>query len=61
LQDAEKLAPDDFVVLNNLAQAYKRKGDKTKAIAYFEKVVKFGDAETTEFAKKELLELKKNQ
>lgn len=60
LQDAEKLAPDDFVVLNNLAQAYKRKGDKAKAIAYFEKVVKFGDAETTEFAKKELLELKKN-
>lgn len=61
LLDAEKVAPDDFVLLNNLAQAYKRKGDKTKAIAYYEKVVKFGDAETTEFAKKELLELKKNQ
>jgi len=39
---AEKAAPKDVIVLNNIAEAYRRKGDKATAKTYFEKVIKYG-------------------
>lgn len=58
LLKAEKLAPKDAIVLNNIAQAYKRKGDKKNAVTYYKKVEKYGNDEEKEFAKKQLEELK---
>jgi tetratricopeptide (TPR) repeat protein len=43
LQKAEKINPTDFVVLGNIAQAYKMKGDKVNAIKYYELVKKYGN------------------
>jgi len=58
LLKAEKLAPTDYIVLNNIAEAYKRKGNKEQAIGYYEKVQKYGDEEAKAFAKKEIDKLK---
>jgi tetratricopeptide (TPR) repeat protein len=57
LLKAEKLTPKDVVVLNNIAQAYKRKKDKINAKLYFEKIIKVGSAEEIEDAKQQLKEL----
>ena len=43
LQKAEKINPTDFVVLGNIAQAYKMKDDKINAIKYYELVKKYGN------------------
>lgn len=43
LQKAEKINPTDFVVLGNIAQAYKMKDDKVNAIKYYELVKKYGN------------------
>lgn len=59
LLKAEQLNPKDFVVLSNIAQGYKLKGDKQKAIEYYEKTVKYGDKDAQEFAKRQIKELKK--
>ncbi len=56
---AEKLNPTDFIVLNNIAQAYKLKGDRTNAIKYYELTEKYGDDEAKQKAKKNIMELKK--
>lgn len=58
LLKAEKLAPADFIVLNNIAEAYKRKDDNATAIKYYEKVIKHGDADAKSEAKKKIEELK---
>jgi tetratricopeptide (TPR) repeat protein len=42
LKHAEKLNPKDYIVLNNIAQGYKLKGDKANAIKYYELVKKYG-------------------
>lgn len=55
---AEKINPKDYIVLSNIAQGYKLKGDKEKAIAYYEKTVEFGDERAKEFAKQQITELK---
>jgi tetratricopeptide (TPR) repeat protein len=59
LLKAEKLNPNDAVVLGNIAQGYKLKGDNGKAIEYYEKVVKVGDKETIAYAEEQIKELKK--
>ncbi len=59
LLKAEKLSPTDFIVLNNIAEAYKRKGDKGNAIAYYEKVLKYGDTPAKEQANKIIGDLNK--
>jgi len=59
LLKAEKLDPKDYVVLGNIAQAYKLKGDKVNAIKYYELSLKHGDEEAKEYAKKQIEELKK--
>lgn len=58
LKMAEKLNDKDFIVLGNLAQTYKRQGDKTNAIKYYELYKKYGDKQAKKDADKALEELK---
>lgn len=59
LKKAEKLAPEDFIVLGNIALCYKMLGDTEKAIKYYELEVKYGDDDAKDFANEQLKELKK--
>lgn len=59
LLKAEKLNPHDYIVLSNIAQGYKLKGDKKKAIEYYEKTVEYGDEQAKSYAKQQIKELKK--
>ncbi|HEX6333516.1 MAG TPA: tetratricopeptide repeat protein, partial [Flavisolibacter sp.] len=54
LLKAEKVAPKDVIVLNNIAEAYKRKGDKAHAKAYYEKIIKYGDDADKEDARERM-------
>jgi tetratricopeptide (TPR) repeat protein len=58
LKQAEKINPKDFIVLNNIAQGYKLKGDKANAIKYYELTAKYGDEQAKEDAKRNIKELK---
>ena len=60
LLKAEKLAPKDYIVLSNIAHAYKLKDDKKNAIKYYELTVKYGDEQAKKFAEGQITELKKN-
>lgn len=59
LLKAEKIDSKDYIVLSNIAQAYKLKGDFKKAIDYYELTVKYGDDAAKKYAKKQIEELKK--
>jgi tetratricopeptide (TPR) repeat protein len=59
LKQAEKLHPTDFIVLNNIAQGYVLKGDKTNAIKYYELTEKYGDERAKEQARENIKQLKK--
>lgn len=59
LKQAEKLNPKDFIVLNNIAQGYKLKGDKTNAIKYYELTEKYGDEQAKQQARQNIKDLKK--
>src|SRR5690606_13506908 len=52
---AEKMNPNDFIVLGNIAQAYKLKGDKKKAIEYYEKTVEYGDERAKDYANQQII------
>lgn len=56
---AEKLAPTDYIVLSNIAQAYKLKTDYKNSIKYYELTMKYGDDEAKDYAKGQIEELKK--
>jgi tetratricopeptide (TPR) repeat protein len=58
LLKAEKIAPTDFIVLNNIANMYERKGDKRNARKYYQLTAKHGDEEARTQAVKKLKELK---
>ncbi len=58
LLKAEKLNPKDYIVLGNIAQAYKLKDDKKNAIKYYELVKKYGDENANEYSKAEIEKLK---
>ncbi|WP_299707761.1 tetratricopeptide repeat protein [uncultured Pontibacter sp.] len=58
---AEMIAPTDHIVLSNIAQAYKLKGDKKKAIAYYEKTLKHGEGEVKQYAREQIQALKKSK
>lgn len=58
LKQAERVSPEDFIVLANIAQGYKRKGDKENAIKYYELVLKHGDEQAKQEAKNYIKELK---
>ena len=59
LKEAEGINPKDFIVLNNIAQAYKLKGDKINAIKYYELTEKYGDEQAKQQAKENLEALRK--
>ena len=59
LRQAEKVNPKDFIVLGNIAQGYKLKGDKTNAIKYYKLTEKYGDGQAKQQARKFLKELTK--
>ncbi len=58
LLKAEKFAPTDFIVLNNIALAYMRKDDKVNALKYYRKVLKYGDTDAQATAKEQIDKLK---
>jgi tetratricopeptide (TPR) repeat protein len=58
LLKAEKINPEDYIVLSNIAQGYKLKGDKKKAIEYYEKTIEYGDEQAKTFARQQIEELK---
>lgn len=58
LLKAEKLNPKDAIVLGNIAHGYKMKGDKAKAIEYYEKTILYADPEMVEYSKQQIKELK---
>jgi len=57
LLKAEIIAPKDIVVLNNIAQVYKRKNDKVNTKIYLQKIIKYGSKEEVEIAKEQMKEL----
>jgi tetratricopeptide (TPR) repeat protein len=59
LQQAEKINPKDFIVLNNIAQGYKLKGDKANAIKYYRLTEKYGDEQAKQQAKENIKALEK--
>lgn len=56
---AEKINSKDAIVLGNIAQAYKLKGDTKMAIKYYELTLKHGDEDAQQYAKSQIEELKK--
>lgn len=58
LLKAEKTDPKDDIVLCNIAQAYKLMEDEKNSIKYYKKAIKYGDAQTVEFAERQIEELK---
>lgn len=61
LLKAEKINPSDYIVLGNIAQAYKLKSDYKNAIKYYELNLKYGDARAKNYAKQQIEELKSKQ
>ena len=59
LLKAEKINPKDYIVLSNIAQAYKLKGDNKNAIKYYELTIKHGDEHSKKYAQGQIDELKK--
>ena len=59
LKQAEQLNPKDFIILNNIAQGYKLKGDKENAIKYYQLTEQQGDAPAKKLGRKNIDELKK--
>jgi tetratricopeptide (TPR) repeat protein len=57
LLQAERASPKDIIVLNNIAEAYKRLGDKANAKAYFEKIIRYGNKEEAKDAKQSMKSL----
>lgn len=59
LLKAEKINPKDYIVLNNIAQTYKLKGDNKNAIKYYELTIKHGNEEAKKYAQEQIDEFKK--
>ncbi len=57
LVKAEKINPKDIIVLNNIAEIYKRKGDKANRKIYLEKIILHGNEEEAEDARQQLKNL----
>jgi tetratricopeptide (TPR) repeat protein len=57
LLKAEKINSKDTVVLNNIAEVYKRSGKITEAKAYYEKIISVGGENDKAYAQKKLKEL----
>lgn len=57
LLKAERLAPEDAIVLGNIAEAYARLGEKKKALTYFRRVEKVGGPQLQDHARRRIAEL----
>ncbi|WP_116108097.1 tetratricopeptide repeat protein [Lewinella sp. IMCC34191] len=57
LLKAEKLDPQDAIVLGNIAYGYIQMGEKSKAIEYYKKVIDHGDDESIAFAREQIAAL----
>ena len=57
LLSAEKIAPKDVIVLNNIAESYKRMGEKVNSKTYYEKIIKVGNTEDVNTAKEKIKKL----
>jgi len=57
LLKAEVVNNKDVIVLNNIAAAYNKKGDKAKAKEYYEKIIKYGTKEEASDAKQRIKKL----
>jgi tetratricopeptide (TPR) repeat protein len=60
LLEAEKINPKDYIVLSNIAQAYKLKGDKVNSIKYYELISKYGNDDAKQYSKDQIKQLKNN-
>jgi len=59
LLKAEKIAPTDHVVLDNIANSYELLENKKMAIKYYEKMIAHGEEHIIQFAKNQIELLKK--
>jgi tetratricopeptide (TPR) repeat protein len=59
LLKAEKLAPHDYIVLNNIAFCYQSQGNKANALKYYQLVKQYGDDEAKADADKKIAALDK--
>lgn len=59
LLKAEKIAPEDHIILANIANVYKNLDNKKQAIKYFEKLLEFDNEGLVNYAKESIAELKK--
>jgi len=59
LLKAEKLAPHDYIVLNNIAYCYELEGNKPNAINYYKLVKQYGDDDAKAAADKKIEVLQK--
>ena len=57
---AETINKKDCIILSSLGYAYKHKGDKAKAMEYYQKTVRYGDSEASGKAREQIKELKKD-
>lgn len=56
---AEKINPQDYIVLMNIAQAYKLKGDFDNSIKYYKLAIKYGDEDAKKYAQEQIDKLQK--
>lgn len=54
LLKANSIAPKDYIVLNNIANIYAKKGDDETAVKYYEQALKYGDQEAKDLASTEI-------
>lgn len=54
---ANEVKPKDAAILNNIAFIYETKGDKEKAIKYYQQVIKYGNSSEVSVAKKAISKL----
>lgn len=59
LLKAEQINPKDYIVLSNIAQAYKLKRDYKNSIKYYELTKETDDQELKKYAESQIFELKK--
>lgn len=58
LKKAESIAPNDHIIIGNIAFCYYNKRDKANATAYYERLAKLGDEQAIKGAAAKLAEIK---
>lgn len=55
---AYKLAPDDSIILSNIAEVYRRQGDNVNALKYYDECLKYADEEMKQFVNDQIRRIK---